>query len=85
MSEQPADMPHRADETMSTESLAAMKTLEMLLDYAIVEGAERKMPDFVYLLRMAREELVQATLNQGVAEELVDISGPTANAPDIKK
>jgi hypothetical protein len=70
---------------MSTESLAAMKTLEMLIDYAIVEGAERKMPDFVYLLRMAREELVKATPNQRGAEELVDISGPTSNAPDIKK
>jgi len=59
---------------MSTESLAAMRTLEMLLDYAIIEGAEQKMPEFVYLLRMAREELLRATLHQRGVEEIIDVS-----------
>lgn len=37
---------------------ATVKSLEMLLDYAIVEGAELRLPVFVLLLRMARLELV---------------------------
>lgn len=37
--------------------LAALRTIEQLLDYAIVEGAEMRLPLLVYLLRMARLEL----------------------------
>ena len=35
-----------------------VRTLEMMLDYAIVEGAELRLPLFVLLLRTARLELM---------------------------
>ncbi len=37
---------------------ADIRTLEMMLDYAIVEGAALRLPMFVLLLRAARLELV---------------------------
>lgn len=37
--------------------LAALGTIEQMLDYAIVEGAQLRLPLLVYLLRMARLEL----------------------------
>jgi hypothetical protein len=38
--------------------LKEVRTLEMMLDYAIVEGAELRLPLFVLLLRAARLELM---------------------------
>jgi hypothetical protein len=35
-----------------------IRTLEMMLDYAIIEGAELRLPLFVLLLRSARLELM---------------------------
>ena len=35
-----------------------VRTLEMMLDYAIIEGAELRLPLFVLLLRTARLELM---------------------------
>jgi hypothetical protein len=35
-----------------------MRALEMMLDYAILEGAELRLPLFVLLLRAARLELM---------------------------
>lgn len=45
-----ADAPDR-------DRLAALRTIEQMLDYAIVEGAQLRLPLLVYLLRMARLEL----------------------------
>ena len=39
---------------------AAVRTLEAMLDYAIMEGAELRLPLFVYLLRLARLELTNS-------------------------
>jgi hypothetical protein len=48
-------------EDMTQESKsAAIQTLEMMLDFAIIEGAELRLPQFVFLLRMARAELTDA-------------------------
>jgi hypothetical protein len=41
----------------SAERAASLKTIEVLLDYAILESAELGLPLVVYLLRMARLEL----------------------------
>ena len=40
---------------------AAVESLKMLLDYAIVEGNELHLPVFVLLLRMASLELAKST------------------------
>jgi hypothetical protein len=40
--------------------VASLKTIEVLLDYAILESAELGLPLVVYLLRMARLELGQS-------------------------
>jgi hypothetical protein len=42
-------------------SPAAVESLKMLLDYAIVEGNELHLPAFVLLLRMANLELAKST------------------------
>lgn len=39
----------------------AVSTLEMMLDYAIIEGAELRLPVFVRLLNLARLELIENT------------------------
>ena len=39
----------------------AVRTLEMMLDYAIIEGAELKLPVFVRLINLARLELIEST------------------------
>lgn len=39
----------------------AVSTLEMMLDYAIIEGAELRLPEFVRLLNLARLELTEST------------------------
>jgi hypothetical protein len=39
---------------------SAVESLKMMLDYAIVEGAELNLPVFVLLLRMASLELAKA-------------------------
>jgi hypothetical protein len=43
---------------LSDEKRAAVKTLEMMLDYAMLEGAELRSPLFVMLLRLARLALI---------------------------
>jgi hypothetical protein len=49
-----------------TEGNAAdVRTLEMMLDYAIVEGAELRLPLFVLLMRMARLELMTSIDGSG--------------------
>jgi hypothetical protein len=50
--------------------------LERLLDYAIVEGAELRLPLFVFLLRLARMALLEEegvsrqTVESGIAREI---------------
>ena len=39
----------------------AVSTLQMMLDYAIIEGAELRLPVFVRLINMARLELIEST------------------------
>ncbi len=38
----------------------AICTLEMMLDYAIIEGAELRLPEFVRLLNLAKLELIDS-------------------------
>jgi hypothetical protein len=40
---------------------SAVESLKMMLDYAIVEGAELNLPVFVLLLRMASLELAKSS------------------------
>jgi hypothetical protein len=49
-----------AEDTTQESKSAAIQTLEMMLDFAIIEGAELRLPLFVFLLRMARAELTDA-------------------------
>jgi hypothetical protein len=58
-----------------TEKVSAMRTLEMLLDYAILEGAELELPDFVRFLRLAQAELVRRTLSERAENEMVVMRG----------
>jgi hypothetical protein len=44
----------------SSVSGPAIESLKMLLDYAIAEGAELRLPVFVLLLRMASLELAKS-------------------------
>ncbi len=37
----------------------AIGTLKMMLDYAIIEGAELRLPMFVFWLRLARLEIME--------------------------
>lgn len=46
-----------AADSPDPDRLAALRTIEQMLDYAIVEGAQLRLPLLVYLLRMARLEL----------------------------
>ena len=49
-----------AGETSLT-SPSAVESLKMLIDYAITEGEELRLPVFVLLLRMANLELAKST------------------------
>jgi hypothetical protein len=53
MGKRPKGAPHDGGET-------DIHALEMILDYAIIEGAELRLPLFVLLLRTARLELMSA-------------------------
>jgi len=46
------------EETLSDEKRNAIHSLEMMLDYAMMEGAELRSPLFVMLLRLARLALI---------------------------
>ncbi|HEY1546072.1 MAG TPA: hypothetical protein VGG01_27020 [Xanthobacteraceae bacterium] len=50
-----------------------IRTLEAIIDYAIVEGAELRLPMFVLLLRAARSEL---TRHAGAAAAGDAVVGP---------
>ena len=50
----------RAEVRSTAAKIASLKTIEELLDYAILESAELELPLIVCLLRMARLELETA-------------------------
>jgi hypothetical protein len=47
-----------------------IRALEMMLDYAIIEGAELRLPMFVLLLRAARLELMTSVGGDRVSRDL---------------
>jgi hypothetical protein len=49
-------------------SATDIRTLEMMLDYAIIQGAELRLPLFVLLLRTARLELMASKRDRCGAE-----------------
>src|SRR5262249_25570865 len=55
-----------ADEECGT---PAVRSLELMLDYAIIEGAELRLPMFVLLLRTARLELMMSIAARGAAAD----------------
>ena len=54
-----------AEDRMTNEQQAAVTTLERMLDYAMLEGAELRSPLFVMLLRLARLALLDEFDNAG--------------------
>jgi hypothetical protein len=50
-------MSDQATDATSSERLETIRSVETLLDYAMIEGAQLKLPMLVYLLRVARLEL----------------------------
>ncbi len=57
-------MTNKSDDSMTDEKMAAVRTLEMMLDYAMMEGAELRSPLFVMLLRLARLALLDEFENE---------------------
>ena len=68
-------MPSVAEAPIS-DRLASLRTIEQIIDYAIVEGAELRLPLLVYLLRMARLELDRIIADE---EEAVPPGGGSVN------
>jgi hypothetical protein len=68
-------MSHNVRQTTQGERLESIRSLEALLDYAMLEGAELKLPMLVFLLRVARMELVNSVevdkKSSSVDEEIV--------------
>jgi hypothetical protein len=56
------------DEDMAADRSTAIQPLIEMLDYAMIGGAELKLPKFVFLLRVASEELTNS-LEQEVDED----------------
>jgi len=57
-------MTDNIEDSISDEKRAAVRSLEMMLDYAMMEGAELKSPLFVLLLRLARLALLDEFENE---------------------
>jgi len=53
-------MSTNARHTTQAERMESIKSLEALLDYAMLEGAGLKLPMLVFLLRVARMELLNS-------------------------
>jgi hypothetical protein len=53
-----------AAEDSASERLASLKTIEQILDYAIVEGASLRLPLLVYVLSLARMEIDKAMVHE---------------------
>jgi hypothetical protein len=54
----------------------AVQTLEAMLDYAIMEGAELRLPVLVYMLRLARLELTKSTKARAASTGFAKRSAP---------
>jgi hypothetical protein len=77
-SQDTSDAPSQSDPT------AAATSLKMLLDYAIVEGTQLRLPVFVLLLRMANLELAKSSrgelqLNSDETPSLCDADARVAS------
>ena len=57
------------------ERAESVRSLETMLDYAMIEGAQLRLPTFVYLLRAARSELVGGT------DAAVELPRPSTTSP----
>jgi len=58
-------MPRRVKDAGSGRESNEARTLEMMLDYAIIEGAVLRLPLFVLLLRAAQLELAAGIARRG--------------------
>ena len=57
-----SSLANRTDEAATQAQLAALGNI---MDYAIIGGAELKLPTFVYLIRLARMALLEASADVG--------------------
>jgi len=60
-----------------------VRSLEMMLDYAIIEGAELRLPLFVLLLRAARLELATGSAAEGGPRIAADEAACILAARDV--
>ena len=58
-----------AEENERNNPLPEIHALQMMLDCAIVAGAELRLPTFVFLLRMAMLDLTNSTAAQGSSKQ----------------
>jgi hypothetical protein len=58
---------NRTDETAAHAQFAALGSI---MDYAIIEGAQLELPTFVYLIRLARIALLEASAERGCIDAL---------------
>ena len=64
----------RAEVRSTATKVSSLKTIEVLLDYAILESAELGLPLIVCLLRMARLELETAFVSSPTDHDKLEIS-----------
>jgi hypothetical protein len=64
----------RADVRSTAAKISSLKTIEGLLDYAILESAELGLPLIVCLLRMARLKLETAVVSSLSDRDALEIS-----------
>ena len=54
-------MGRQKNPTTADQNVSAIRDLAMMLDCAIADGARLRLPMFVWLLRLARVELINST------------------------
>lgn len=64
----------RAEVQSTAAKISSLKTIEGLLDYAILESAELGLPVIVCLLRMARLELERAFVSSPSDHDTLEIA-----------
>jgi hypothetical protein len=64
----------RAEVRSTATKVSSLKTIEVLLDYAILESAELGLPLIVCLLRMARFELETALVSSPSGHDKLEMS-----------
>jgi hypothetical protein len=68
----------------SPERYASLNAIALLMDYAIVEGAELRLPIFVFLVRLARLELGNA-IDLATPDRTAGSSDETAGETEPEK